>query len=82
MLINVGNSVYIDSKSIKIIMQVQSAPIKRTLDNIKQDGKYIDATCRKTTKSIIVLDDGTTISSIFTPETIYKRTKEEEAEEA
>ena len=72
-LINVGFGNVINSKRILGVISPNAAPIKRMVQNSKDAGTAIDATCGRKTKSVIVMDTGHLFLSALLPETILHR---------
>lgn len=56
--IDVGFSNYFDSKRILGVSQVDSAPIRRLITQAKEEGRFIDVTQGRKTRSIIYSECG------------------------
>jgi regulator of extracellular matrix RemA (YlzA/DUF370 family) len=72
-LINVGFGNVVNLSKIVGIISPEAAPIKRLVQNAKDSGTAIDATCGRKTKAVIVMDSGHIILSALLPETITNR---------
>ena len=72
-IINVGYGNMVNSDKIVGILKPEAAPIKRMIQNSKDDGKALDATCGRKTKSVIALENGCVMLSALLPETIASR---------
>lgn len=72
-LINAGYGNCVNADKVVTIVSVESAPIKRMVQNSKDKGLAIDATQGRKTKSVIVMDDGHIILSALVPETFVAR---------
>ncbi len=72
-LINIGFGNVVNSNKIVGIISPEAAPIKRMVQNAKDAGTAIDATCGRKTKSVIVIDSGHLVLSALLPETIANR---------
>ena len=72
-LVNVGFGNMVNSDKIVGIISPDAAPIKRMVQNAKDNGTAIDATCGRRTKAVIVTDCGRFILSALLPETIASR---------
>lgn len=72
-LINVGFGNVVNSSKIISVISPDAAPIKRMVQNAKDTGIAIDATCGRRTKAVIVTDNGYVILSSLLPETIAGR---------
>lgn len=83
-LINIGFGNIVSSNRIITIVSPESAPIKRLIQESKDKGNAVDATCGRRTRAVIIMDSGHIILSAIQPETIASRLdtkKYEETEE-
>lgn len=71
--INIGYGNIVNSSKIVAIINPDSAPAKRMVQNAKDNGNIIDATQGRRTRGIIVTDCGQVILSALQPETIGSR---------
>ena len=69
--IGFGNVVNAD-KIISIVSQV-AAPVKRLVQNARDNGDAVDATCGRKTKAVIIMENKTVVLSSLLPETIVTR---------
>lgn len=76
-LINIGFGNIVSANRIVAIVSPESAPIKRLLQDAKDTGKAIDATCGRKTRAVLVMDSGHIVLSAIQPETVAGRTEEE-----
>lgn len=72
-VINVGYGNMVNADKIVGIIKPEAAPIKRMIQNAKDNGNALDATCGRKTKSVIVLDNGCIMLSALLPDTIAAR---------
>lgn len=72
-LINVGFSNLVSAERIITIAAPDSAPLKRLIADSREEGRAIDCTCGKKTKSVIVTDSDHVILSALPPETLAAR---------
>lgn len=72
-LINIGFGNIISAERVIAIVSPESAPIKRMIQEGKDNGKVIDATCGRKTRAVIIMDSGNNILSAIQPETIAGR---------
>lgn len=77
-LINIGFGNVVNSNKIVGIIKPEAAPIKRMVQNAKDAGTAIDATCGRKTKAVIVTDSGHLVLSALLPETIANRVNTKE----
>lgn len=81
-LINIGFGNVVNSDKIVGIISPEAAPIKRMVQNAKDAGTAIDATCGRKTKAVIVTDSGHLVLSALLPETIANRVNVKDGAEA
>lgn len=72
-MVNIGFGNIISSNRIIAIISPESAPIKRVIQNGRDDGKLIDATYGRKTRAVIIMDSGHIILSAILPETVGQR---------
>ncbi|MCD6551012.1 DUF370 domain-containing protein [Thermotoga sp.] len=72
-LINIGFGNVIAGDRVIAIVNPESSPLKRMKDEAKIEGKLIDATYGRKTRSIIITDSNHIILSAIQPETIAQR---------
>lgn len=72
-LINIGFGNVVIGDRVIVIVNPESAPLKRLKDGAKDDGKLIDATYGRRTRSILITDSNHVILSAIQPETISDR---------
>lgn len=72
-LINIGFGNIVSSQRIISIVSPESAPLKRIVQEAKDEKKAIDATFGRRTRSVIIMDSGHVILSAIQPETIAGR---------
>ena len=75
-LINIGYGNMISAARIVTIVSPDSAPIKRLIQEAKDDGRAIDATYGRKTRAVIVMDSGHIILSSLITETLASRINE------
>ncbi len=76
MLVNIGFGNIVSLSRIVAILNPGSSPMKRMKDEAKKNGKLIDATEGRKTRSIIVTDSDHVILSALQVETILQRINE------
>ena len=72
-LINIGFGNIILAERIIAIISPDSAPVKRMIQESKDNGKIIDATCGRKTRAVIIMYSGHIILSAVQPETVAGR---------
>ncbi len=72
-LINVGYGSIVNADRVVVILNAESAPIKRAIQEAREAGKLIDATYGRKTRSVLVMDSGHIVLSGLQSETIGVR---------
>lgn len=71
--ISVGYGNIVNAEKVVSIISSDAAPIKRMVQNAKDNGTAVDATCGRKTKAVLVMDSGHILLSALLPETIAKK---------
>lgn len=71
--INAGFNNMIALDRIVALASPDSAPIKRIVQDAKDDGRAIDISCGRRTRSVIITDSDHVILSAIQPETLSSR---------
>ena len=71
--INIGFGNVVNSDKVYSIVSPDAAPVNRLIQQAKDQGAAIDATCGRKTKAVLVLDNQTIVLSSLLPETIAAR---------
>ncbi len=71
--INVGFGNMVAADRVVALANPDSAPIKRLIQDSKDDGRAIDVTCGRRTRAVIVTDSDHVILSAIQTETIANR---------
>ena len=72
-LINIGFGSMIAANRLLAIVEPDSAPIKRVIQEARDRGMLIDASYGRKTKSVILMDTDHVILSAIQPETLQAR---------
>ena len=72
-LLNVGYGNVVSAARIISIINPEAAPIKRMIQEAKDEKTAVDATCGRRTRAVIVTDSGHVVLAAITPETITNR---------
>ena len=73
--IGFGNSVRLSG--VDAVVNPDSAPIKRMIQESRDAGRLVDATQGRKTRSVIVMSSGAVVLSALQPETISQRANNE-----
>ena len=84
-LMNIGFGNMISAERLLTVVAPDAAPIKRLVQEAREHGMLIDASCGRKTKAVLVMDTDHVILSGLKPETIARRAgysaEEEQSEE-
>ena len=69
-LVNIGYGNMVSAERIITIVSSESAPIKRLIQEARDDGRAIDATYGRKTRAVIIMDSGHIILSSLITETL------------
>ena len=72
-LINIGYGNMVSAERIIAVVSPEAAPVRRMIQDARDRGQVIDATCGHRTKSVIISDSDHLVLSSLTPETIAGR---------
>ena len=72
-LINIGFGNMVSASRLITIVSPESAPIKRIIQDARDNGVLIDATYGRRTRAVIVMDSGHVVLSSIQPETVANR---------
>ncbi|HCW50568.1 MAG TPA: hypothetical protein DGR79_00640 [Clostridiales bacterium] len=72
-LVNIGFGNMVSAERIVAIVSPESAPIKRVIQEARDEGSLIDATYGRRTRSVILTDSHHVILSAVQPETVAHR---------
>ena len=80
-LLNIGFGSMVAALRVLAIMEPDSAPIKRIMQEAKERSMLIDASYGRKTKAVILMDTDHVILSAIPTETIYARWMDKPEEE-
>lgn len=72
-LINIGFGNIVSANRIIAIVSPESAPIKRIIQEAREEGRLIDATYGRRTRAVVVTDSDHIVLSAVQPETVSHR---------
>ncbi len=72
-LINIGYGNIVSADKVVAIVNPDSAPIKRIVQEARESGYLIDATCGRRTRAVIITDSNHIILAAIQPETVGNR---------
>ncbi len=78
-LINIGFGNIVAANRIIAIVSPESAPIKRIIQEAREQGRLVDATYGRRTRAVVIADSDHIILSAVQPETVSHRLVDKEA---
>ena len=72
-LIHVGYGSIVNADRVIAILSAESAPIKRIVQDSRERGALIDATCGRKTRTVIIMDSDHVVLSALQLETVANR---------
>ena len=69
-LVNIGFGNMVAADRIVTVVSAESAPIKRIVQDAKEDARAIDVSCGRRTRAVIITDSEHVLLSALSPETI------------
>ena len=75
-LVNVGYGNMVSIQRVIAVVSPDAAPIRRLIQDARDDGHVIDATCGHRTRAVLVTDSQHVILSPLQPETVSARMEE------
>ena len=72
-LINIGFGSLVASERVLAVMDPDSAPIKRVMQEARERGMLVDASYGRKTKAVILMDTDHIILSALTPQMLLTR---------
>ena len=80
-LVNIGYGNMLASDRLVAVVSPEAAPIRRMIQEARDAGRVIDATCGHKTRAVIVTDSEHVILSPLLPETLAARIDERKGTE-
>ena len=71
--INVGFGNMVNGDKIISMVSTDAAPVKRMIQNARDEGKAVDATCGRRTRTVLVMESDHLILSALTTDTLSSR---------
>jgi regulator of extracellular matrix RemA (YlzA/DUF370 family) len=75
--ISIGLGNFVNSDHVLAIVSPESAPVKRIVQDARDQNKIIDATFGRRTRAVIIMDTGAVTLSAIQPETIINRSNKD-----
>ncbi|OQB25039.1 MAG: hypothetical protein BWY11_00703 [Firmicutes bacterium ADurb.Bin182] len=80
-LINIGFGNIVSANRLIAIVSPESAPVKRIIQEARNEGRLVDATCGRRTRAVLIMDSGHVLLSALQPETAANRLNSKEEQE-
>ncbi len=78
--INIGYGNMVAVERVVTLVSPDSAPVKRLIQDAKDDGRVIDVTCGRKTRAVVITDSEHVILSALQTETIANRLNNSDAD--
>ena len=75
-LVSIGFGSFIHAERLIAVLNADSAPIRRKVQEAREQCLLLDASYGRKTRSVLVMDSGQIIISALTPETVTGRVQE------
>ncbi len=72
-MINIGFGNIVALNRVIAVVSPESAPIKRLINDAREQGKLVDATYGRKTRAVVIMDSNHVILSAIQSETISQR---------
>ena len=72
-LVPIGHGNYLNPARVVVVLSPNTMAVRRLKETARDDGRLVDATKGKRTRSVIVTDSGHAVLSSNTPETLSQR---------
>lgn len=79
-MINLGFQNMVNAARVVALVSPDSAPVKRLIQDSKDNGRAIDVTCGRKTRAVIITDSDHVILCATQPETLAARLANEDCE--
>lgn len=79
--INIGFGNMVAAERMVALVSPDSAPVKRLIQDAKDEGRVIDVTCGRRTRAVVITDSEHVILSAIQAETIANRLYDEDADD-
>ena len=79
--ISIGFGNMVSAGRVVSLVSPDSAPMKRLIQDARDEGRIIDATCGRRTSSVIITDSEHIILSAIQPETVSNRIAGDETDD-
>ena len=80
--INIGYGNMVAADRVVTLVSPDSAPVKRLIQDAKDDGRIIDVTCGRKTRAVVITDSEHVILSALQTETIANRLNNSDADDS
>ena len=72
-LINIGFGNFVSAQRLISIVSPDAAPVKRIVQDARENKTLVDACCGRRTRAVLVMDSGHVVLSALQPETVAHR---------
>ncbi len=79
--VNIGFGNLVNTEKIVSMVSTDAAPIKRMIQTARDEGRAVDATCGRRTRSVLVMESGHLVLSALTTSTLAIRCRQPDMED-
>lgn len=72
-LVDIGGGSYVSAGRVVAVLSPDSLPVRRLVQDAKNEGRVIDVSCGKKTRAVIVTDSEHIVLSAEEPEVLEER---------
>lgn len=72
-LVDIGGGSYVSAGRVVAVLSPESLPVRRLVQDAKNEGRVIDVSCGKKTRAVIVTDSEHIVLSAEEPEVLEER---------
>lgn len=72
-MVNIGFGNFVNAQKVAAVVNPDAAPIKRLVQNAREEQRVVDATQGRRTKSVLVMETGQIVLSAVQPDTVARR---------
>ncbi len=74
-LVEIGGGSFVSAGRVVAVLSPDSLPVRRLVQDAKNEGRVIDVSCGKKTRAVIVTDSGFVVLSAEDPAVLKERTE-------
>lgn len=72
-LVDIGGGSYVSAGRVVAVLSPESLPVRRLVQDAKNEGRVIDVSCGKKTRAVVVTDSEHVVLSALLPQELEER---------